>query len=265
MFHFDPQKVYSMPPYFGGADYNPASCSTISKFTQLQFIYQTDKCLLCNYIPESFVLLSPEITLSYCEFHEVSFLNGSAYNVMQLSVPVAFQGKQDHINGILPLVIWENRTIPICGGREESGMPKIPAGIEDFRINQNIYSGAISYEGKNFLKVSAKIKNPMTSYEIQETNQESQQMNIFGWRYIPNVGKSGPALSQPILYPQAMTLKKGWHCTGSFQWFPLTTEELQSQAHIIQALSNLPICKMKQVQLATGSLRLCPSLGKVLQ
>lgn len=264
MFHFDPNKVYSMPPYFGGSPYDSTACSTISNTLQLQFTYVTDERLLCSYIPEVFELLRPEITLSYCEFHGVSFLNGSQYNVVQLTVPAIFHGKKDCIQGNFILVIWEDNTIPIYGGREESGMPKIPADIENLRTYEGNHYGAVSFEGKTYLKVCANANSALTSSEIRALNQETQALNAFGWRYIPNVGKPGPALSQPILYPQSMTIKKGYHCTGDIQWFPISSGELLTQAHIINALRNLPIRQMKDIQLTSGSIRLCPAGGKIL-
>ena len=50
-------------------------------------------------------------------------------------------------------MVWKNKTWPILGRREETGIPKIYADIEDLHIiPQNYYTGA-SYEGNTFLRL----------------------------------------------------------------------------------------------------------------
>jgi acetoacetate decarboxylase len=54
---------------------------------------------------------------------------GSGYNVIEVSAPVRFHGQRDRVDGQFALVVWENKTEPILGGREQTGIPKIYADI----------------------------------------------------------------------------------------------------------------------------------------
>jgi hypothetical protein len=93
------------------------------------------------------------IIISYNQLREVDFLSGGSYNLVQIGVPVYFSGKRDRLEGTLALVIWENKTQPIIGGREEDGMPKIHADIQDLHVLQQKYFTIVSYEGNTFLRL----------------------------------------------------------------------------------------------------------------
>lgn len=85
----------------------------------------------------------PELNISSGQFREINWMAGGAYNFIQASIPVRFNGKRDQLEGNFVLVIWESKTAPILGGREQIGMPKIYVDIEDLHIIQpNYYTSA---------------------------------------------------------------------------------------------------------------------------
>jgi acetoacetate decarboxylase len=71
-------------------------------------------------VPEGFELLRPELNISYSQFREIDWMAGGGYNLVQVSVPARFNGKRDQVEGQFILVVWENKTWPIFGGREET-------------------------------------------------------------------------------------------------------------------------------------------------
>jgi hypothetical protein len=56
------------------------------------------------------------------------------------------------LEGTLALVIRENKTQPIIGGREEDGIPKIHADIQDLHVIRQYFTN-VSYEGNTFLRL----------------------------------------------------------------------------------------------------------------
>ena len=123
-----------MPPFFGGNVYNPDFDAHVNDVVTMAFTYKTDKDKLADYLPDGFELLRPELNVAFCQMREVSFMAGGAYNLVNVSVPARFNGKRDRLEGQFSLVVWENNTLPIIGGREETGVPKIFANIQDLHM-----------------------------------------------------------------------------------------------------------------------------------
>lgn len=124
---------------------------------------------------------------------------GGAYNLVQVSVLARFNGKRDQLKGQFILVVWENKTWLILGGREETGIPKIYADIEDLHIIQPNYYTSASYEGNTFLRLELLGAKPVDRQTLAQIQVSAATINALGWRYIPRVGALGADLSQPIL------------------------------------------------------------------
>lgn len=153
MFKFEDKKTYRMPPFFGGFEFNADIVARVNDVVSLNFTQTTEGDRLGDYLPEGIELLRPELNINYCQLREVEFMAGGSYNLVQISVPVRFNGKRDRVEGSFPLVIWENKVRPILGGREESGQPKIFADIEDIHIIGQKYFTQVSHEGNRFLRL----------------------------------------------------------------------------------------------------------------
>lgn len=258
MFKFDDQKCYRMPAFFGGADYNPAGLY-YRDVVALNYTITTDGDRLADYLPQSFELLRPELHLTYMQGRGIDWLAGSGYNLIDISVPVRFQGQRDRVEGDFGLVVWENKTAPIIGGREESGVPKIFADIEDLQKFQENYFSTVSYEGNTFLRLGLTEAKPLNPKPL------SADRALMNWRYIPNVGGPGAALSQPILYPQRTEVTSAWVGQGTVQWTQLTWLQNPTQWHIIKALAELPIIELAPAVLVHGVAILSPNRCRILE
>lgn len=265
MFKFDDNKVYRMPPFFGGFEFRADIEARVKDVVNLSFTQTTDGDRLADYLPEGFELLRPELIISYCQLREVEFMAGGSYNLVQIAVPARFNGKRDRLEGMFPLVIWENKTRPILGGREESGQPKIYADIEDLHIIQQKCLTNVSYEGNTFLRLEMVGAQPVDARALEQIKSDSANYNVFGWRYIPKVGGPGADLSQPILYPQGMKVSSASTGRGAVQWTKLSWEQDESQWDIIKAFAELPIKAMAPVMMAKGAIIMKPFAGRVLE
>lgn len=264
MFKFEDNKCYHMPAHFGGWDYSPAG-TIYRDMVQLSYTYTTDGNLLADYLPEGFKLLRPELFITYIQSREIEWLAGSAYNLIEVSVPARFQGKRDQVEGYFALVVWENKTAPILGGREETGIPKIYADIEDLhKIQQNYFTNA-SFEGNTFLRLEMYEAKPLDALKLAEIKARPIDKVLFGWRYIPRIGGPGADLSQPTLYPQSFAVDGGWMGQGAVQWTQLRPEYNPQQWHIIKALAELPIIEQTPATMLKGVATLKSMQARVLE
>lgn len=272
MFSFDDDLTYRMPPHFGGHP-PPAPDFAVHNrnATSMAFTVVTDGDALARYVPDRFELLRPEVVYTFGQLREIDWLAGGKYNVVTADVPVRFNGKRDRLEGNYNLVTWENLATPIIGGREENGVPKIYAEIQDLHTGAAGYLGApdfftnASYDGNTFVRMEMRDPVPVEGAALGAVRAAMAEVNLFCWRYIPNVSGPGAALSQPVLYPQSMGITAAWTGTGSVEWIRLAPWQNPMQHQIISALADLPVLGAPAVMLVKGSATLKPSQGRVLE
>ena len=262
MFTFENGKCYRMPAFFGGWTYQPAE-TCYHDVLSITFTCTTDGDRLSAYIPEGFELLRPELSIGYSQCREVDWMGGSAYNLIDVSVPVRFNGRRDRVEGAFSLVVWENKTTPILTGREETGVPKIYADIEDLHILGDKRFTTASFEGNTFLRLEMTVTGPM--YEAGLAQRRNLPVNCLNLRYIPKVGGPGADLIQPVLFPQRVEAQSVRLGDGAVQWTGLRYEQCPMQAHIIKALAELPVFAMSPAVLMQGAIYLMSSLARVLE
>ena len=262
MFKTESDKCYKMPVHFGGYPYQPGE-NVYHDVVSMLFTIKTDGNRLSQYIPECFELLQPEFTINYAQCREIDWMAGSAYNLIDVSVPVRFNGRSDQVEGTYSLVVWENKTEPILGGREETGVAKIYCDIEDLHNIQDKRFTTASFEGNSFLWLEMTLEGPVNDTMMEQMRYSP--VNSMHWRYIPKVGGPGAELSQIVLYPQRSEMKEAWRGQGNIQWTVLRYEQNPTQAHIINALAALPLLEMSEAVLAKGAIYLMSSMARVLE
>jgi hypothetical protein len=232
--------MYSMPAHFGGREGQPKAYR-YDDVTSITISYETERDALEEYLPEGFELKQPILLIDYEMNCGVDWMAGGSYNLICVQVPVVYTLIPEPLEGWYALVVWENKTCPILPGREATGIPKIFADIQDHhQLGDRCFTNA-SYEGLTFLRMDVRKTQVMMPEKVAEKNRLNGKINWFGWRYIPNIGKSGAALSHATLFPQESIITAGWHGEGQVQWEALTQEQHPTQAHIIDALRRLPI------------------------
>jgi len=262
MFQFESNKCYQMPVHFGGYVYQPVE-TCYHDVVNMIFTYTTDGDCLSRYIPEGFELLRPELTINFCQCREVEWMAGSAYNLIDVSAPVRFNGKRDQVAGSFSLVVWENKTTPILTGREQTGVAKIYSDIEDLHILHDKRFTTASFEGNSFLQLEMTVTSPMDDAQLAPLRK--MPVNGLHWRYIPKVGGPGADLSQPVMFPQRAEAEQAWKGSGAVQWIPLRYEQNPMQVHIVKALADLPMIELFPVTLTKGKVFLMASKAKVLE
>jgi len=251
MFQVKNDFTYLMPVHFGGSTFDPDRVIH-QKTTTLAMSYETDRKLLEQYIPEEFELLSPEVQIVFSKFTEIDWMQGGQYNLVNVASPVRFSGQRDEPEGSYTLVVWENKTAPILGGREQTGIPKICADIEDLHVLKPHYMTNASYEGNTFLNLDFEAGEDITGAGLDAIRSGFSSLNTIGWRYIPKVGAPGAELSQFVLYPQGMNVERAVAGKGSLKWTTLSPMQNPVQYYIVNALAALPVKKITQSVLLEG-------------
>jgi len=263
MFRLQKDSTYLMPAHFGGNPFD-TSYRARQKATMLAMTFETERAELERYIPEELELLAPEVQVSFNQLTEINWLAGGHYNLLNVSAPVRFNGKKDHVDSAYPLVIWENRTAPILTGREQTGVPKIFADIEDLHVFRPHYATSISYEGNTFLSMQFEAERQMTGNELEQAKRQFRQLDLIGWRYIPKVGVPGADLSQFIYFPQWIEVENVSEGKGTLEWTELSVMQNPRQYQIIKALAALPVKKMPRSAMVEGEVVLDTSQARVL-
>lgn len=264
MFRLDRDATYLMPAHFGGDPFDP-SYQARQKAAMLTVTFETDRAELERYIPEELELRAPEVQVALSQLTEINWLAGGRYNLVSVSAPVRFGGDVDRVDAPYALVVWENRTAPILTGREQTGVPKIFADIEDLHIHRPHYATSVSYEGNTFLTMTFEAGEPLSGADLDRAKATFGPLDTIGWRYIPKVGAPGADLSQFILFPQAMEVDRVYPGTGTLTWTELSPMQNPRQHHIIRALASLPVKRTIRSMLAEGEVVLRGAEARVLR
>jgi len=245
MFKFEKDRVYMMPFHFGPRQ-GGRGTGQYHDVTTMAVTYLTDRDKLAQYLPEPFEVGEEAlITVSYSMNREIDWLAGHSYNIIGVNASVVFNGKEDHLTGTYPLVLWENLTDPILTGREIEGIPKIYADIPDHSIIEGEWRASASHFGHKIVDLMIQDLTPLSKEQIEEMGKAAEKRHWMGWKYIPKIGEPGAAVSHATLFPTGGTTKEAWAGKGEVTWQHLTWEQNPTQFHIVNALADLPILEYR--------------------
>lgn len=253
MFTFDEKCSYRMPVQFCKSAGSGCASLPYDDVSLAMLGYRTDKVQLSQYVPIDFEILEPIVNISYMKCLGIQWMGGGHYSMISVMTPA--RHIPSGIEGVYMLVIWENKTAPILGGREETGMPKIFADIPDYHQLGSHVTVNASHEGRVFFELELDTQKTLTAEALAAMNKNAR-MNQFGWRYIPNVGAPGAALSHAVLYPADLTYLSGCSGVGKVMWTKAKPLFNPLQYGIIDALSELPVLEYREAIFAKSSLNL---------
>ena len=80
--------------------------------------------------------------------------------------------------------------------------------------------------------------------------------NMFGWKYFPQTGRPGAAVSHPTLFPSENEVMEAWIGRGETVWHRLTWEQNPTQYRIVNAIADLPILEYRLAIVTKGTTNL---------
>jgi len=265
MFEYHPGLQYTMPGHFG-IPHTERSSLLYLDVTTISVGYVTDREKLEQYLPANFEIHGePILSVYYAMNREVEWLAGGGYNLLGVDVPVRFNGERDQVEGSFNLVLWENDTDAILSGRELLGVPKIYADIEDHKVIQGEWSTSASNRGQTIVDLSVTGLEPVPDAALQQQREASANAYWLGWRYVPNIGEPGAALSQATCIPTGGSPREAWSGRGKVTWHRSSWERNRTQWHIMNALADLPILEYRWAAVSKGGSTLADANKKPLR
>jgi len=243
MFHFDDDFSYRMPAHFGGVRGGDLHDLQYDDVTSIAISYLTDEEQLAQYVPDAFAITEPSVNIEYQKCCGVQWMGGGQYTLVAVMTPV--RHLSSGTDGAFALVVWENDAAPILGGREDTGIPKVFADIPDYHLLGGRATAHVSYEGRAFLELDLQLDKELTAEEIVARNGAGR-VNQMGWRHIGNIGRPGAALSHATFYPVDVTYLSGGTGAGTVKWTKMEYAQNPLQAHIIAALTDLPVVEYRE-------------------
>jgi acetoacetate decarboxylase len=255
VFKFDPNSRYMMPAHFGPRPLSPKSSGWYRDVTTMVVSFLTDPDKLAAYLPGPYeVAENAVVTVTYACNRNVDWLAGHGYNLIGVSASAVFRGEKETLEGNYTLVMWENLTDPILSGREQQGIPKIYADIQDHSVLDGQWHTNASHFGHKILDMSVSDLREPTAEEIAAYAQATEgKDNPMALRYFPGIGGFGTSVCEPTTFPSESTLTEILVGQGRVDWQQLTWEQNPTQFHIVNALAELPVLAWLPAMVAKGS------------
>jgi hypothetical protein len=263
-----PHKKHLMPVSFGpspGPRQRPdgdAFEEGPSRITRHAIRFLSDAAALAALLPEGLTPWGePIVTVEFTTLRDLPWLAGRGYNSLGVRIPGKFSGKRDTVTGQFLTVLWENLTDPILTGREQLGYPKIYAELSEPRVHRGTHQFRGSWLGFAFLDMTMTCAEELPEERRAEYMARSQYGDgTLLHKYIPRTGEPWteadasyftftPVASTPnrvkAAKPPQITLGTGTVAFHRARW-----QDLPTQAHIVNALSDLPIREWRGAAIA---------------
>jgi acetoacetate decarboxylase len=278
---FEKNEVYSMPVFFG-----PSSLQVIPGKHQpdptnhdhfypgdnhsISITFETERGQLEKMIPDCYTLIDPYISVSVVEFTNLGWLAGHTYNLINVTCPVRFDGIQDHLDGDLVMVMFENHPDPIIGGRETMGYSKvyceIPRICHIVKDNEDMYVATASEWDFRFMKMQIDLKKP-SSDEARIKANAARSSGKVHYKYIPDVNEkedvgkvpnfTRPAIAYPTIlpkwvkpadYPYPLRVPEVQFYSGSIEFYEPTWEDMPTYYNVAKGLADLKVTRILGAQ-----------------
>ena len=256
-YKFQPGEIYRMPTHFGpglgprqGEDGRKFDNVNDPKTTSISVSFLTNRDQLEELIPECFELgAEPVVTVRAGYMTEIEWLAGRGYNILGVSFPVIFKGKQDRAAGDFLTVLWENLADPILTGREEIGYSKIYCELPEPAVLRGETHCIATWLGFKFMDMRVNNLTPVPPEQFPPPapakTGDGTLTGVLHYKYIPTTGDWGqPDLSYPVLtpaYTPNRVITEMWRGEGTVEFHKATWEDLPTQYTIVNTFHELEI------------------------
>lgn len=226
---------------------------------------KTDEKKLAELIPEEFELLEPVVVWQYTNCRGVDFMMNGEYRIFQASVPVKFIGGDEEYEGSYPLVIFEDNAVPVLGGREEDGMPKLVCEISLDRHFGNHWFAALANYCETIARIDFFEERELDAQEIAQLEPQCK-VNAFGNRWLPALDSGNASYHDYILYPQEMRPRKAFAGQAKVDILPPSQWYIQPVfSSILGALAGLPNLGFSNALRIECETRLCVADSRIIK
>jgi acetoacetate decarboxylase len=252
----EPNKIYLLPLIRGPVfERGKVPGLVYGEVQTLALQYETDYDAVQALLPDCYQPAEkPVVTASFGYFGGVDFLAGGGYNMATVSVEARFDGEKDHVEGGAVLVIFEDDAIPIIGGREQLGAPKIYADISRVKTLPN---GTLRCEASHWGHLLFGMNlGPIKKQNVLVRSVAGKRLSeqpMLGYKYIPSLD-GPPDAAYPTLFQTDYKLDELWlGKTGNIFFGEAVEEDIGWYRQVIDALKTLPVRQVTQTARFRGS------------
>ena len=252
----DPTKLYMMP-HLMGPQYNREPLPRLSypQSENVAIMYKTDYDAARQLVPDCYIVdEEPTVTVLFGYHNGLEFLAGNGYALAAFQISARFESKERQMSGDYIAVMFENHTMPILGGREYLGVPKLFADISPIKLMPD---GSLRCEASLWGHLLFGLElPPMKKQNPVMKAFASRQINSRPWlayKYIPSLD-GPPDADYPTTTRNDVKVSEIWMGDQGRLYFGSPTEdEIATVANVINALKPLEIIEIERVIHFKGS------------
>ena len=229
--------------------------------------YLTDTDAIASLLPDCFKPgKEPIVTVLFGYYNGLYFMAGGGYSVAAVQVSARFDGDQDHLEGDYILVMFENETWPILGGREDLGVPKLFANIS---LPKVFIDGSLRCEASlwGHLLFGLNLPSPKKQNSIVRlaANKFINSRPWLAYKYIPSLD-GPPDADYPTISKNDIRVNELWFAkSGELFFGNADTKDIGQVKFLIDALKTLRVKKVKKASHLRGSAILRYDLSRRLK
>ncbi len=263
----DPSKYYRMPLALGPVGDQSTLKVAYPHVELLGFQYLTDPEALADLLPDCYLPgKEPLVTVLFSENNGLAFMAGGGYRMAAVMVSARFDGAQDHIEGDYIIVMFENKTWPIIGGREDLGVPKIYADITGIkRMPDGHLRCEASLDGHMLFGLDSPPLNSQIGLVRLVAGRQINARPWLGYKYIPSLDGPPDAAYPTITYNYSRLDRLWMGKKAGFRFGIARQEDIGVFKHLVDALATLTIIRPIQVVHFLGSAVLRLDLSRRLR
>jgi len=251
----DPTKYYSMPLIMGPVANRERLVYVYGDVRTFAMQYETDSDAIEVLLPNCYrPAQKPTVTVMFGYNNSVDFMAGGGYRIATVQVAARFDGEQDHVEGDYILVMFENETTPIIGGREQLGIPKIYADISAARTLSTGYLRCeASLMGHFLLGMDLAPLKKQNALVRRVATGRINERPWLAYKYIDSLD-GPPDADYPTISWNNTKIDKLWlGSSGRIFFGDPSEEDVGIIKRVVDALKTLPIRRVTQTFRMSGS------------
>lgn len=252
----DQTKLYQMP-FIMGPQYNKEPLPGLS-YPQTENVaiqYQTSYEAARSLVPECYTLdENPIVTVVFSYHDGLEFLAGNGYAFATFQISAKFTGEHHQIEGDYIPIMFENQTLPILGGREYLGVPKLFANIPPKKImaNGNIRCEA-SFWGHFLFGIELSHLKKQNRVVKAVASKQINNRPWLAYKYIPSLD-GPPDADYPTTTRNDVKINDIWMGKhGKVYFGSPTKDDIATVVNVVDALRTLKMIKIEQTLHFQGS------------
>ena len=266
----DKEKFYRMPLVMGPLTWKDDRRAGPLHYKQVEAVsiqYQTDPDAIQPLLPECYrPAKSPTVTVVFSYNEKLEFMAGGGYCLAAVQVAASFKGKEDQVDGDYNIVMFENQTWPIIGGREDLGVHKLYADISPIRLLSN---GHLRCEASLWGHLLFGIDlSPPRKQNVVVRAVASKMINSrpwLGYKYIPSLD-GPPDADYPTITKNDTKVDELWFSKAAEIYCGAADfNDLGDQSRVVDAIRSLPVRKLERAIHFRGSAVLRYDLSRRLR